>query len=61
VSAELDRVITGMDPHKRSVTVEVMGADETVRGGGRYATDRACPPTEAAEVASTWPHRRRIR
>jgi transposase len=30
-----------MDPHKRSVTIEVMGADETVLGGGRYATDEA--------------------
>jgi transposase len=29
-----------MDPHKRSVTIEVMGADETVLGGGRLATDR---------------------
>jgi len=24
-----------MDPHKRSVTIEVMTADETVFGGGR--------------------------
>ena len=30
-----------MDPHKRSVTIEVMAADETVHGGGRFATDRA--------------------
>ncbi|QIK77229.1 IS110 family transposase [Nocardioides piscis] len=29
-----------MDPHKRSVTIEVMAADETVLGGGRYATDQ---------------------
>jgi transposase len=33
------RVVIGMDPHKRSVTIEVMAADETVLGGGRYATD----------------------
>ncbi|UFN45216.1 IS110 family RNA-guided transposase [Nocardioides okcheonensis] len=32
-------VVIGMDPHKRSVTIEVMTADETVLGGGRYATD----------------------
>jgi len=32
------RVVIGMDPHKRSVTIEVMAADETVLGGGRYAT-----------------------
>jgi transposase len=33
------RVVIGVDPHKRSVTIEVMGADEAVLGGGRYATD----------------------
>jgi transposase len=38
VGAEPGRVIIGMDPAQRSVTVEVMTADETVRGGGRYAT-----------------------
>lgn len=35
------RVVIGMDPHKRSVTIEVVTADETVLGGGRYATDEA--------------------
>src|SRR4051812_28819628 len=30
-----------MDPHKRSVTIEVMAGDETILGGGRYATDEA--------------------
>ena len=35
------RVVIGMDPHKRSVTIEVMAADETVLGGGRFATDAA--------------------
>ena len=35
------RVVVGMDPHKRSVTIEVMGADEAVLGGGRYGTDPA--------------------
>jgi len=34
-----ERVIIGMDPHKRSVTIEVMAGDETVLGGGRFATD----------------------
>jgi len=33
------RVVIGMDPHKRSVTIEVMAADERVLGGGRFATD----------------------
>jgi transposase len=35
------RVVVGMDPHKRSVTIEVMTGDETVIGGGRYGTDEA--------------------
>jgi transposase len=38
-SQESARVVIGMDPHKRSVTIEVMTADETVLGGGRYGTD----------------------
>jgi hypothetical protein len=33
-----DRVVVGMDPRKRSVTIEVMAGDETVLGGGRFAT-----------------------
>lgn len=28
-------VVIGMDPHKRSATIEVMAGDETVAGGGR--------------------------
>jgi len=32
-------VVIGMDPHKRSVTIEVMAGDETILGGGRFATD----------------------
>ncbi|RHW25874.1 IS110 family transposase [Nocardioides immobilis] len=35
------RVVIGMDPHKRSVTIEVMDADETVLDGGRFGTDEA--------------------
>ena len=34
-------VVIGMDPHKRSVTIEVMDADETVLDGGRFGTDEA--------------------
>ena len=38
--ADVPRVVIGMDPHKRSVTIEVMTADETVVGGGwRFSTD----------------------
>jgi hypothetical protein len=32
-------VVIGMDPHKRSVTIEVMAGDETILGGGRFTTD----------------------
>ena len=33
-------VVIGMDPHKRSATIEVMDPDEVVLGGGRFGTDR---------------------
>ena len=36
---ESERVVIGMDPHKRSVTIEVMDAGEKVLGGGRFVTD----------------------
>jgi transposase len=51
-----DRVVIGMDPHKRSVTIEVMASDEQVLGGGRFATDG---PGFAAMLAyvSAWPGR----
>ena len=35
----MSAVVIGMDPHKRSATIEVMTADEAVLGGGRYGTD----------------------
>jgi transposase len=35
---QVPRVVVGMDPHKRSVTIEVMTADESVVGGGRFDT-----------------------
>lgn len=44
----------GMDPHKRSVTIEVAG-DETVHGGGRFATDRA--DQALAHDVQRWPER----
>jgi transposase len=37
--AASERVVIGMDPHKRSVTIEVMTADEGVLGGGRFGTN----------------------
>lgn len=38
---QAERVVIGMDPHKRSATIEVMSADETILGGDRFATDEA--------------------
>ena len=38
---QAERVVIGMDPHKRSATIEVMSGDETVLGGGRFATSEA--------------------
>jgi transposase len=34
----MSTVIIGMDPHKRSATIEVMDSDESVLGRGRYGT-----------------------
>jgi hypothetical protein len=39
--AAVGPVVIGMDPHKRSATIEVMDAGEVVLDGGRYATDVA--------------------
>jgi hypothetical protein len=52
----MTHVIIGMDPHKRSVTIEVMAPDESVLGGGRYSTDE---PGYAALLreAKRWPER----
>jgi hypothetical protein len=40
LSSTAERVVIGMDPHKRSATIEVMTGDETIVGGGRFGTDR---------------------
>jgi transposase len=50
------RVVVGMDPHKRSVTIEVMDADEQVLGGGRFGTDVAGFKA-MAEYLRPWPER----
>ncbi len=52
----VDRVVIGMDPHKRSVTIEVMRPDESVGVGGRFDTDPAGYAT-MLEVARAWPER----
>ena len=50
------RVVIGMDPHKRSVTVEVMEADETIVGHGRFGTDVAAF-AQLVAYAKGWPDR----
>jgi transposase len=50
------RVVIGMDPHKRSATIEAMAEDEEVLGRGRFETDPAgCEAMLAA--AQQWPDR----
>jgi transposase len=56
MSKDEQRVVIGMDPHKRSVTIEVMTADETVVGGDRFATDTEGYRAMLAFVAG-WPDR----
>jgi|SRR3954470_1963624 transposase len=51
-----NRVVIGMDPHKRSATIEAMAEDETVLGKGRYGTDPAGFTAMLAEAAR-WPQR----
>ena len=52
----MSRVVIGMDPHKRSATIEVMAGDEAVVGGGRNATDTAGFRAMLADVRR-WPER----
>ena len=54
----MSQVVIGMDPHKRTATIEVMAGDEAVAGRGRYATDAAGYAAMLAE-ARRWPRRRR--
>jgi transposase len=53
----MGEVVIGMDPHKRSATIEVMADDETVLGGGRYLTDVA-GYRAMLTAARQWPDRR---
>jgi transposase len=52
----VDQVVIGMDPHKRSVTIEVMAGDETVLGGRRFGTD-ADGFKALRRFAKQWPQR----
>jgi len=56
MSSTTTRVVIGMDPHKRSVTIEAMAGDETVPGCGRFATDRVGYQA-LLRYARKWPDR----
>jgi transposase len=50
----MSRVVIGMDPHKRSATIEIMAEDEAILGGGRFATDAAGYAAMLAGVRQCW-------
>ena len=50
------RVVIGMDPHKRSVTIEVMTGDESIVAKGRFGTDREGFDA-MRRLVSAWPQR----
>ena len=52
----MSRVVIGMDPHKRSATIEVMAGEEANLGGGRFATDAAGYAAMFA-TGQQWPER----
>jgi len=52
----MGQVVIGMDPHNHSATIEVMAGDESVLGGGRYATGAAGYRMMLA-AARRWPER----
>ncbi len=49
-------VIIGVDPHKLSATIEVVDAQETMLGSGRFATDQA-GYAAMRRYAKIWPER----
>lgn len=49
-------VVIGMDPHKRSATIEVMTGDEQILGRGRFDTD-AAGYKAMVRYAKQWPAR----
>lgn len=50
------RVVIGMDPHKRSVTIEIMTSDESILGKGRFGTDHEGHDAMRRHVKA-WPNR----
>ena len=56
MSSASDRVVIGMDPHKRSATIEVVTGEEVIVGGGRFGTDRD-GNAAMLQYAKRWPQR----
>jgi transposase len=52
----MDRVVIGMDPHKRSVTIEARDVREVLRATGRFGTDTG-NYRQMIKVARQWPDR----
>jgi transposase len=52
----MERVVIGADPHKLSVTIEVVDDQERLLGAGRFATDRAGYAAMRGYVKA-WPDR----
>ena len=52
----MDRVVIGMDPHKRSVTIEARDVREVLRATGRFGTDTG-NYRQMVKVARQWPDR----
>ena len=51
----MGRVIVGVDPHKKSVTIEVVDQHGAVLAQGRYDTDTASYRTMLKQVRDQWP------
>src|SRR5215210_2527182 len=54
----MGRVIVGSDPHKKSVTIEVVDDHGTVLATGRFGTDNREYKAMLGYVRRQWPHRR---
>ena len=54
----MGRVIVGVDPHKKSVTIEVVDEHERVLARGRYGTDTADYRRMLKQVRDQWPQHR---
>jgi transposase len=55
---KMGRVIVGVDPHKKSVTIETVDDGGTVLARGRFDTDTAGYRLMVKHVREQWPHHR---